>query len=189
MLVQDNFEIKVIDLFQKDDELEDGEKIDYQGAENMFLAPEARGYPESRESQVYSLGCLLYLIIELKDAGPLPNEISPFKSNFNYADCKKVTKFLIVNKMMSPDPKDRPSFDEIRAEMEEIEELPQEERLPLVVPALDSLYFEKDYTIVDRIARGGQGSVFIVLDNLTGNYRIAKVNMKGERDHQAMKEN
>ena len=58
-----------------------------------------------------------------------------------------------------------------------------------MIPALDSEYYDKDYTIVNRIARGGQGSVFIVLDNTTGRYRIAKLNMKGERDHQAMLEN
>ena len=148
MLVLDNFDIKVIDFFKKDDEVELRE-TNYQDAVTMFLAPEARDQDDSMKSQVYSLGCLLYLMIQLKQAGPAPNEISPFTCKFDFTDCKKIvdkkSKFLIVNQMMSQDPEERPSFDQIREAMEEIRELPQEERLPLVIPPLDHSYYEKDY--------------------------------------------
>ena len=65
MLVLDNFDIKVIDFFKKDDEVELRE-TNYQDAVTMFLAPEARDQDDSMKSQVYSLGCLLYLMIQLK---------------------------------------------------------------------------------------------------------------------------
>lgn len=86
VLILDNFEVKVIDLFKKDDQLEKLEKIDYSKPVKMFLAPEALDEDETRQSQIFSLGCLLYLMIKLKHApGPKPDEISPFTCEKRYA--------------------------------------------------------------------------------------------------------
>ena len=53
--------------------------------------------------------------------------------------------------MMTLNPHDRPSFDEIREEMGKFE-LPQEERLPLVIPSMDAEFYERDFVILNKIA-------------------------------------
>jgi len=42
--------------------------------------------------------------------------------------------------------------------------LPIEDRLPFIVPDLDAVWYQKDYIIVNKIASGGQGNVFLVVD-------------------------
>ena len=64
VLILEDFKVKVIDLYKKDDSLEMYEDINYQGAVKMFLPPAALDEPDTKESQVYSLGCLLYLMIK-----------------------------------------------------------------------------------------------------------------------------
>ena len=93
----------------------------------------------------------MYLMIQLKKAGPKPDEIYPFTCKFVYPGAKPILKWKIVNRMMSLHPEERPSFDEIRKELGEFK-LPQEERLPLVVPTLKAEWYAKDYVIINKIA-------------------------------------
>ena len=88
VLILDNFRIKVIDLYKKDDDIEWDEVVDYEQAVKMFLAPEALNKPDSKKSQVFSLGCLLYLLTKFENAGPKPEEIYPFTCLFNYKSCE-----------------------------------------------------------------------------------------------------
>jgi hypothetical protein len=54
--------------------------------------------------------------------------------------------------------------------------------MPMVLPNLGYEYYQRNYVIINKIATGGQGRVFIVLDITTGTYRIAKVNMNDYKD-------
>ena len=40
VVILENFDVKVIDLYKKDDEMERDEMIDYSSVVKMFLAPE-----------------------------------------------------------------------------------------------------------------------------------------------------
>ena len=116
VVVVENFDVRVIDLFRKDDEMEKEEKISYHGAVKMFLPPEVHNRLDNKKSQVFSLAYLAHMMLKAPELfGPTPSEILaiPFISHFSFPTTTDPV-FSILNSMMSPDPDDRPTFHHIK---------------------------------------------------------------------------